>query len=256
MTAKRLAGIGVLVTRPEQQAGGLRDAIRAEGGEAVLLLVMVIRPRSDDAIRADVAQLGAPDITVFVSRNAVEHGIAWSGGALAAIGPTTADAIREAGGIVEITPDAGFDSEHLLAEPAFNNVSGKTIRIIRGGPGRELLAETLRARGARVEYLSAYERSLPAYTADDLLDLERRWQGGGISAVVVMSVRSLHNLERLLPAGCRELLRRTPLVTPAERVLKEAGNEHAERPAILAAGPQTNAMIDAIVAATAVPGKP
>ena len=90
-----------------------------------------------------------PDITVFVSRNAVEFGIAYAGGELAAIGPATAAAIRDAGSAVSICPASGFDSEHLLREPAFSDMAGKTVRIIRGNPGREKLATELRAVNLR-----------------------------------------------------------------------------------------------------------
>ena len=203
---------------------------------------------------ADVAQLKDPAITIFISRNAVDHGLPYANGQLAAIGPTTAEAIHKAGSRVDICPSSGFDTEHLLAEPALDDIAGKTIRIIRGDGGRELLASSLEARGAHVDYVAAYRRKMPAYTSKELDSLEQRWRAGELSAVVVMSVQSLEFLGALLPGWCREQLNRTPLVTSAARVLKEAVNQYPGCPAILAAGPQTSDIVDALLAARAADG--
>lgn len=249
MAEVSLDGRGVLVTRPQQQAADLIAAIESCGGIAVAFPLIEISPRNAQDIRAHADGLRPPDISVFVSRNAVEHGLAFAGGQLAAIGPTTADAIVAAGRQVDICPAAGFDSEHLLAEPGLQDVGGKTVRIIRGGSGRELLADRLRQRGANVDYLDAYERCLPKYTAAELAALEQRWRNGGIAAVVVMSVQSLTNLSRLLPEYSRGQLPSTPLVTPAARVLKEALKHHPGHPVTLAAGPRNDDIVTAISAA-------
>ncbi len=244
-------GKGVLVTRPRQQAAELVKEIERRGGFAVSFPAIEIVARSEADVLADVAGLQTPAITIFISRNAVDHGLGYAGGRLAAIGPATAEAIDRAGRCVDLWPAAGFDTEHLLAEPAFQDVAGKTIRIIRGDGGRELLASSLRERGARVDYVSAYKRNVPEYPADQLSTLEQRWRAGDISAVVVMSVQSLENLGVLLPDWCREQLLLTPLVTPAARVLKEALNQYPGCPATLAAGPRDGDIVDALVVATA-----
>lgn len=249
MSESALQGVGVLVTRPRQQASELVEAIESRGGLAISFPVMEIVARDKAAVLADVADLQEPAITIFISRNAVDHGLTYAGGRLAAIGPTTAAAIDEAGGHVDISPVSGFDSEHLLAEPAFNDIAGKTIRIIRGDGGRELLASALQERGARVDYVSTYSRQLPQYAHDELASLEQRWRSGDISTVIVMSVQSLENLGILLPDWCREQLALTPLVTPAARVLKEALSRYPGCPATLAAGPRSSDLVDALVTA-------
>lgn len=249
-----LDGVGVLVTRPRHQAGDLTDEIEARGGTVIAFPVIEIVARDEADVLADVAQLKDPAITIFISRNAVEHGLPYANGQLAAIGPTTAEAIHKAGARVDICPSSGFDTEHLLAEPALDDIAGKTIRIIRGDGGRELLASSLEARGAHVDYVVAYRRKMPAYTSKELDSLERRWRAGELSAVVVMSVQSLEFLGALLPGWCREQLNRTPLVTSAARVLKEAVNQYPGCPAILAAGPQTSDIVDALIASRAADG--
>ncbi len=244
-----LTGTGVLVTRPRTQATELTDAIERQGGQAFCFPVIEIVPRDPHAIQDDLDAQESPDIAIFISRNAVEHGIRYTGGALiAVIGPATAEAVRAAGRVVDIQPSSGYDSEHLLAEPALQDVAGKHVRIIRGSQGRELLAEELRARGATVDYLSVYERRLPEVDPDMLAEIERRWRQGTINVITVMSVQSLANLGRILPEWCAAQVASTPLVTPSGRVLKEALDRYpASRPA-LAAGPGADDMVQAIIA--------
>lgn len=233
-----LAGAGILLTRPRHQADGLEREIVTRGGIAVPFPCIEIVGIDNAEVARDIASLSSPDITIFISSNAVEHGLRYAGGDIAAIGPSTAAAIESAGQLVAITPASGFDSEHLLMEPALADVAGKTIRIIRGNGGREYLADTLAARGARVEYLATYERRLPTYTAHALESLENNWRAGNIDAVVVMSVQSFDNLQSLLPEWCRMQLPNTLLVTPSSRVLKEVLKQYPGSPVTLAAGPQ------------------
>ena len=244
-----LNGLGVLVTRPEGQADELCAAIEAAGGRAVRFPVLEIVPRDPDAIRRDAARLPKPDVAVFVSANAVRYGLDYAAGArIAAVGPATATAVVAAGRRVDIRSPGGFDSEHLLAAPALQSVAGLAVRILRGGPGRELLADTLRERGARVDYLPVYARRRPAVDAAALSQLETDWAAGGIGAVAVMSVESLANLLAMLPGECRNRLGGTPLVTPAARVIKELEDRLPGTPTIQADGPDATAMVRAIAA--------
>ena len=249
MTDAPLQDVGVLVTRPRIQAAELVEAIESRGGHAYCFPVIEIAPFEELDIRNSVTHLGDPDLVIFVSRNAVEHGIRFTGGAeIAVIGPATAKAVVAAGRVVDIQPAEGFDSEHLLAEERLRAVEGQCVRIIRGNQGRELLADELKQRGAIVEYLSVYERRLPDVAAEALADLEQQWRQGHINAVTAMSVQSLTNLIDLLPEWCVSQLESTPLVTPAGRVIKEALERYPASRPILAAGPGAEDMVQAIIA--------
>jgi len=249
MTDAPLKGVGVLVTRPRAQATELIELIQSEGGNAICFPVIDIAPRDASAIEADMALLPRPDIALFVSRNAVAHGLAYAAGAIkGAVGPSTAAAIENSGQTVTIQPERGFDSESLLAEPALWAVSGRSIRIIRGDGGRELLADTLRERGATVDYLSVYERMLPTCNPELLAEVEAAWRDGGLHAITIMSVRTLKNLIVLLPDWCKRRIADVALVTPAARVIKEALNSYPLSRPFLASGPQAADMIDAIIA--------
>ncbi|MDJ0709638.1 MAG: uroporphyrinogen-III synthase [Woeseiaceae bacterium] len=244
-----LTGMGVLVTRPRTQAAALADAIERAGGRAFCLPAIEIVPLEPQVIREVADEQPTPDVVVFISRNAVEHGIRYTDGArIAVIGPATAAAVEAAGRVVDIQPASGYDSEHLLAETPLHEVDGKHVRIIRGSQGRELLAEELRARGATVEYLSVYERRVPDVDPDTLAELERCWRQGDLNVITVMSVESLANLSTILPEWCAAQVASTPLVTPSGRVLKEALDRYPASRPVLAAGPGAEDMVQAIIA--------
>ena len=250
-----LAGTRVLVTRPRRQAAALVEAVESAGGEAIRFPVIEVHPRDRQAIETDVRRLADPDICVFVSANAVRHGLDFAGEArLAAIGPATAAAIESLGKTVDIQPAKGYASEQLLAKPELAEVAGKTVRIVRGGDGRELLATDLERRGARVEYLSVYERRLPPVEPRALDAVTKALISGKIAAIVVMSVQSLDNLLRLLPEAAHDALCRSALVTPSERVIKVLLHRHPDWRATLAQGPQAGDLVAALV--TVIRSKP
>ena len=248
-----LAGTAVLNTRPTQTAKELTEAVLAAGGEVVAFPGLEIVPRSADAVNADAESLPPADVTIFVSRNAAEYGSGFASGRIAAVGPATESALESQGLTVDIMPAGGFDSEHLLATPELTNADGRSYRIVRGDAGRELLADELTRRGGRVDYLAVYERRLPSYSEAELNDVADRIDSGRIDAIVVMSVQSLENLDELVPAKCAEAFHRTPLVTPAARVIKELNKRGPDRPAALAASPRPDDILDAIVTATTEP---
>lgn len=217
-----LAGRSVLVTRPAHQAAGLVQAIRAAGGQAVEFPALAIEAVSAAELAVPRARLAAADIVIFISPNAAQFGMAVidplpAGVVVFAVGPGTARALQ-ACGVGAVTPD-GQDSEALLALPALQQVAGKRVVIVRGVGGRPLLADTLRALGATVDFLECYRRSRPSADAAPLL---ARWQAGGIDAVTVASAETLANLAELLGDAARPLLAATPLFVPHEKIAAAA----------------------------------
>ncbi len=251
MTAPSLRGLGVLITRPEHQAGELKAAIEALDGATVALPVLRISNRPPDALQAEIDAQPQPDIVVFVSANAVRAGYAAfadRNARVAAIGPATAAAISAAGGTVDLIPDRGFESADLLQLADLKEVAGKSISIVRGQSGRELLAETLRHRGANVNYVSAYRRETRIPDRTETEHVERLWRDGGIDAVVVMSVATLDALLEVLPDSTRTLLRKTPLVAPSERVIQTALERLPGVRCIQSRGPTASDIVDALTA--------
>lgn len=223
-----LHGTGVLVTRPVGQAEGLCGMITAAGGVAVRFPVLEIEPLPVDAVLAErFDRLERFDLAIFISANAVEYGIAAVRGQrdwparlrVAAVGRATAAALEQRGVAVDLCPRERFDSEGLLALDALQAVSGQRIIIFRGIGGRETLAETLRTRGAQVEYAQTYRRARPVTDPAPLLV---QMAAGEVGLVVVSSGESYLNLDAMVGVEGQPLLRRMSLVVASERVLQVA----------------------------------
>lgn len=208
------------MTRPRHQAEALCRAIASLGGVALPYPVLEIATPQDTAILDEVIDgLDRVDIAIFISANAAEYGVARvrerRGGfphdpRIAAVGRKTQEVLRELGVTVHLTPQERYDSEGLLALPELQQVSGRRIVIFRGDGGRELLAETLRARGAQVVYAECYRRVVPDAA-------EQGPVPAAIDIVIVTSNEGLKNLFELAGEEGRARLCATPLVVMSER---------------------------------------
>jgi len=183
------------------------------------------------------------DLAVFVSPTAAEcafERIQRAGVPVAAVGSGTRRVLEALGAREVLAPESGADSEALLALPQLHEVAGKRILIVRGEGGRELLADTLAARGARTEYLECYRRMLPHA---DMAPLIAAWERGEIDAVTVSSAASLDNLITLL--GVPRLAAR-PIFVNHARVAERAREVGIPEPIV--AGPGDEETADALVA--------
>ena len=222
-----LEGRSVVVTRPERQAGALASLIAAAGGRALLYPAIEIQPVAGDALGRTIAGLDSFDWALFISRNAVEQGLAqvrarraWPIGlAVAAVGAGSRRALESEGLAGVLAPEGPADSEALLDLAPLKAVAGKRIVVFRGEGGRETLASTLRERGAIVEYAECYRRVRPAASLQPLVG---EWRRGEVHAVTVSSGEGLANFAALLGEAGRGLLGGTPLFVPHERVAQEA----------------------------------
>ncbi len=115
-----------------------------------------------------------------------------------AIGRSTALALHTVTGIDVRYPLDRETSEVLLQLPELQNVQGKQALILRGNGGREVLAETLAARGAEVEFCECYQRSAKFYNgAEEAM----RWHTRGVTTLVVTSGEMMQQLFSLIPPG-------------------------------------------------------
>ena len=246
-----LAGMGVLVTRPSHQAGALLAALEAAGAAAYHLPLIEITPEPPARVQDAIAGLAVHELVIFVSTNAANHGrsvLDRLPARVAAIGPATAAALHRAGITVDILPDGGYDSEHLLDTEALRDVDGLTITIVRGQDGREKLATTLRSRGATVQYLPVYQRRARSLDADERSQIEEVCRERRIDAVVVMSVASFEALLAALPQTCLPALSKARLVGPSERVIQTALGRLPDAQAVLAPGPEADDLVGALIA--------
>lgn len=228
MTPTGLAGRRVVVTRPAGQATQLAALIREAGGEPLLFPVLEIFDVVESPQLCELIEhLECFDLAIFISSNAVRKALAlvrarrdWPAGLrVATVGRGTARELRRQGFAAVIAPEARFDSEGLLGLPELNQVAGKRVVIFRGAGGRELLGDTLIARGAAVEYAECYRRGRPAADPAPLLAWCQRKE---LAAFTVTSSEGLANLRDLLGDAGRECLAATPLFVPHERIAAAA----------------------------------
>ena len=111
-------------------------------------------------------------------------------------------------------------SEVLLQLPELQNIAGKKALVLRGNGGRELLAETLTARGADVTLCECYQRCPIHY---DGAEEAMRWQSRDVKTIVVTSGEMLQQLLTLIPLWYREnWLFKCRLLVVSERLAKLA----------------------------------
>jgi uroporphyrinogen-III synthase len=212
-----LAGVGVIVTRPQRQAAGLAQKLAAVNATPLIWPAIVILPPADDApLRHAHATLASYDIAIFVSANAVEYGVPdprrWPASLrVFAPGPGTAEALAVVGIAGARIPASTFDTEGLLALPELQDVAGRGVLIFRGQGGRELLGETLMERGARVDYVSCYRRSKPQASAQGLVEA---LADGRAHALTLTSAEGADNLLTAIGANGAALLARIPAFVP------------------------------------------
>lgn len=226
-----LAGRHIVITRPVEQAGPLMEAIDARGGIPVLFPVLAIRALADvqplRAMLTRVVDCLDFDLAVFVSPNAVQYALTalsaqqtWPPQLRAAtVGLSSERALARFGVQQILAPRERFDSEALLALPELQAMQGKRVVIFRGDGGRALLGDTLRARGATVEYITCYHRELPRL---DTVVLRQLWQQGVMDACVMTSSEGVRNLWQLLNADERRYLQQTRIFVPHARIAEEA----------------------------------
>lgn len=240
VVVKSLEGVTVLVTRPEHQAEHICQLIAAEGGSTFRLpLITIAEPTDPETLNNITRRLADFDMIIFISPNAVERGmqvIQAHGGLpetsrIAAVGKGSVRQLEKFGIKTDIFPTQQYNSEALLSMEEMQSVAGKRIVIYRGEGGRELLADTLRARGAQVEYAECYRREKPQY---DPKDLARQLSQDKIDIIIVTSSESLQNLYNLVPEPARAKLLQLPLVVVSERTQKLAQELGFNRPAIIA----------------------
>ncbi len=166
--AQPLFGKRVLVTRPVHQAGPTMRALRRHGAAPVSCPTIAIAPPPDEARVRDAARrLADYDLVAFTSDNGVRwlwraldalglDARAFGNAKVAAIGPATAAGLRRRGIIPDVVAET-FVAEHLAE--AILEVAPASARVLlpRALVAREVLPDTLRAAGMRVDVVPVYQ---------------------------------------------------------------------------------------------------
>ena len=247
-----LHAVGVLVTRPQQQAMPLCRLLEARGASTFRLPAIEIKPLGDRGVlAARVGPLADFDLIIFSSSNAVRFGATLLEQkrdlTLAAIGPATARALNQAGYRVAVQPTGGFDSESLLRHPQFNSLAGQRILLIKGSHGRDLLQSELTRRGAQVTIADVYQRERANPSSADLAELERHFAARAIQVITATSVEIGENLLELATPALRADFDRVHWVVPGARIATSLRDRGLEGPILQADSAEDQDLVAAIV---------
>ena len=233
-----MTGWRLLLTRPADECEALSSTLAAQGIQSASLPLLAIEPLPETLEqRAAMGQLDRYCAVVVVSKPAARLGLAlldrhWpqppQGPVWFSVGAATGT-LLEAHGLDACWPLGADDSEALLALPRFDDVlqaaAEPRVLILRGQGGRELLTDSLRARGVQVDRLELYRRYLPEYPPGTLLQTLRSQR---LNAVLVSSGQGLESLHALAGPDWPELCE-LPLFVPSPRVAKMAASLGAKR---------------------------
>ncbi len=224
MPGNELAGLSILLTRPAGQAEAWAAELTRLGAEVTHIPSLQIEALPKPAkLEAD---LGACDIGIFVSSNAVmalsslltdqrlKQKIRWYG-----VGQKTQQTAAEEGFRL-ITAEA-YNSETLLQHADLQSVAGQSCSIIRGLGGRPDLARVLAERGAEVKLCELYRRAC-AWQNSATLASYLAAQASTKEGELIISATSVDNLNyTFLLAEKAEMagnITRATFLVPGERV--------------------------------------
>ena len=160
-----LEGRTILVTRPAHQTAGLSEPLEALGATVYSLPAIAIEPPEDmEALDAALYDWDRFDWVIFTSVNGVNavqermdvlglNRKAQGRVKIAAVGPTTAQAVREAFYEPEAVPEKYVSNE---VADAMGDVSRKWVLLLRADIARREIVDILRSRGAITEEVAAY----------------------------------------------------------------------------------------------------
>ncbi len=173
-----LAGWRVLVSRAKEQAGMLSEGLREHGAQVLEVPFIEIRhPRSFKPLDNAIKLVSEYEWLILTSVNGVRaffdrlSYLGYSRGALrnlkiAAIGPATRAAIEKHGLTVEVTP------REYVAEAVVEALQGKVkntrVMLVRAKVARDVIPRELKAMGAYVDVIEAYETVVPRKSRDIL----------------------------------------------------------------------------------------
>jgi len=235
-----LLGVTVAVTRARAQASALAARLRELGAsvlEAPAIRIQPLDPPLPDLSRYDLVCLTSPNGVRLLFERLHASGAdarALAGAQVAAIGPGTAQALREHGLIADVVP------ERFLAEGLLEALGGTPVKralVARAAEARDVLIEGLRERGAEVDVLSLYETVAEPLSEEQLSAL------AGVDYVTFTSSSTVRYFlaaaaERLPPSA--RLLSIGPVTSAA---LREQGLE----PAVEASRHDIEGLIDALL---------
>lgn len=252
---KPLLGKSIVVTRAREQASSLASLLTELGAEVIQFPTIDITPVTETAIIDQyVHKIKEYDWIIFTSVNGVRFfwerlitfkldARVFAGVSIVAIGPATAEAIREKG----IQPD--FVPEEYIAESIADGliehgVKGKRILLPRAQEAREVLPNKLRKAGATVDIVPVYETRLAIKLQNNILQLLEQ---GALDCITFASSSTVENFFEHIPITVLKKYRLPKFATigpVTSNTLKKHGFDYDIQPTKYTIPDLVNAIVD------------
>tara|TARA_R110002050_G_scaffold273168_1_gene417203 strand:+ start:951 stop:1670 length:720 start_codon:yes stop_codon:yes gene_type:complete len=212
----------VLLTRPQGRNQAMEEQLSQRDVAYLVTPLLAVIETNESMSHATLAHT---DNLLFISTNAVDFAATKLNNSFPqhcryfAVGQATADSLAHYNIQAISSPEESQDSEGLLSQPQLRDVDKQSFIIVRGLGGREMLAEQLALRGAKVNYWQVYQRVIPKLNAKQTI---QQWQSFGIDTIVVTSGEILSNLVDLVPKELFAWLRACHIIVPSHRVELQA----------------------------------
>jgi uroporphyrinogen III methyltransferase / synthase len=258
---RRLFGQRIVVTRTREQAGQLSRRLREHGAEVLSVPTIKLEPpsRRQDLVDA-LLELNSYDWLVFTSPNGVSkffeyffkqfHDMRDIGGArIAAVGPATANKLKELHLQVDLMPDEALAVEVAKAFAGFETIENLKICLLRAEVANRELPEALEALGAIVDDVACYQ-TVPE--TEDVTGAAARLQESGADWVAFTSASTVEHFHARfdLPALLKKFpqLKTATIGPETSKALAALGLE----PSIEAKEHSIEGLVTALLAAQAV----
>ncbi len=237
MTATQpLAGKRVVLTRAAEDSAELACALETLGAEIILMPTVAFAPPEDwQKLDEQLRRLDWFDAILFLSKNAVRYifdrcaqlgikceVVGSSNRFVAAVGPATAEALKEKG--LRVNYIAKSHSGESLVGELRESLAGRRVLLPRSDRGDDRVPAALREIGANVTEVIAYCTGAPAALDPVIL---ARIRGGEADAIVFASPSAYHNFRDAI--GAAELAKLSACVQFAAigpttaRAIRESG---------------------------------
>ncbi len=214
----------VLNTRAAHQAVELTHLIENKLGAQCIELPLLNIEMIDAEHWQFHCPVAVPALLIFTSANAVHHSMDvlkdhWQVMPLiAAIGPATKRALEHCDVTVDITPEYS-NSDSLITHKALQSLSEKTVVLVKGKGGRQVLQTFLNQKKSNLIELNVYQRTCPSQLSNQI---KKIWQKASIDLILIHSVNALTNLLDQANKATLNKIKDTACLTLSHRIKKAA----------------------------------
>jgi uroporphyrinogen III methyltransferase/synthase len=206
---KPLFGKGIVVTRPEEQAGEFANLLAAEGARVILFpTIRIVPPANWKELDRALGNLESYDWILFTSANGVKYFFRrlresgrdvrdLKGIRVCTIGPATAAAVEGMGIRVDIVPDE-YISEGVVKAFQSVDLKGKRVLLPRAQEARDIIPEGLSKLGASVDVITVYRTVRSKSKGETLL---AHLDAGTVDVITFTSPSTVVNFKEIMGAA-------------------------------------------------------